>query len=948
VFTLKGLTQGSKAVSYFAKDNYYTEGEALENSQWFGQGASRLGLEGVVDKDVFQGLLDGKVNGQTIGRRGGSDEASAKHRPGIDLTFSAPKSVSIVAEVLGNKRVRAAHEAAVHEALRYVESRLIETRQRRHGLDARVKTQNAIFAQFRHNTSRGVDPHTHTHSVLINATERKDGVWASIANEALFKNRPLIGAIYTSALAKELQALGFELEYKNDGHGNFEIKGFEKAALDAFSSRTKAIDAFLGKQGTARGEGPYAAIEHAAVTTKKRKGRVDGAAVIAFWKEIAAEVGISDAQREPQSKTGMGQNDVVSKRKTMTGRQALEFAAAHHFERELVNRGSDVLQTAIKHSVGKVSPKAVIDAYEKAIEAGDLIEIASGMFTGRKSLAGERWAVATMHDGKGAVDAVKSAETAQQLVVSFERKMKLKLTEGQRSAVVQTLTGNDRHIAVQGLAGTGKTAMLRAVTHITNARTPGFRGWFDQRLGRGDAPIAIYGMAPTGAAAKVLKEEIGINAETVAKFIIATQKRAKAHRGDGKSDVENQVSISRPSELWIVDEASFLSRKQLTQLQRAANELNAKILLVGDRLQLQAVEAGKPFQLLQDEGMSTVEMTQIQRQKNEGLRKAVGIMTESKLHGEGEFSQRYSLEANGAAFDELNNQGRIKEFATESFLEESATAIAARFVRNENVIAMTPFNEDRTRLNALVRGHLQHAGVLGSEQVNHSILVSRGLTRAQIKAFQSYKKGDVVRFGKTYRSIAFTKGDYAKVTSVNHNEGSVALEIVEGTRIGAAITWFPAKQNVVEVYESEKRELATGDRIRITRNELDLKNGEVGTIIDMVGRKANLKVNSQIVGLDLQANPHWDHAYVSTVHAAQGATKESAILVVNALERRGVHGDEIADRAGRVFGDRAFYVGATRATTSFEVFTNSAVEARKLITKTQEKTSAVEMLRGGR
>jgi conjugative relaxase-like TrwC/TraI family protein len=945
VFTLKGLTQGAKAVSYFAKDNYYTEGETLENSQWFGRGARRLGLEGVVDKEVFQRLLDGNVSGQALGRNEQNDVSKVNHRPGIDLTFSAPKSVSVVAEVLGNKQVRAAHEAAVHEALNYVESRLIETRQKKNGIDGRVKTQNAIFAQFRHNTSRGVDPHTHTHSVLINATERKDGVWASIANEALFKNRKLIGAIYTSALAKELQALGFELEYKNDGHGNFEIKGFERSALDAFSSRTKDIDAYLEKRGTTRDDGPYTVVEHAAVTTKKRKGEVDGKAVVAFWRELASEVGISATQAQPDAKWPTDAMEKGSRRKAMTGRQALEFAAAHHFERELVNRGGDVLQTAIKYSVGKVSPKAVIEAYDKAIEAGDLIEIESGLFTARKSLAGERWAVLTMHEGKETLEAMKSVDIAQHLVSSFEKKTKRELTEGQRNAVIATLTGNDRHIAVQGLAGTGKTAMLRAITQITNARTPGFRGWIDELIGRAEHRIEIFGMAPTGAAAKVLNEEVGINADTVSKFIITAQRRGKLNSVKGRESASAENSQMRPNELWIIDEASFLSRKQLTQLQRAANELNAKMLLVGDRLQLQSVEAGKPFQLLQDEGMTTVEMTEIQRQKNEELRQAVSILTGSRSRENGEISERYSLESNGAAFDELRKQGRIKEFGKDSFLEESAAAIAKRFARDESIVAMTPYNDDRTRLNSMVREHLRVEGLLGENEAGHTILVSRGLTRAQIKSFQSYRVDDMVRIGKSYRSIALEKGDYAAVKSVNHNDHSISLEIIEGSRKGERIHWFPSKHSVVEVYESQQRELAKGDRIRITRNEETLKNGEVGTVVDIVGRKVNLQVNAGIIGVDLQKNPHWDHAYVSTVHAAQGTTKESAILIVNTSKANRYEGDEVADRAARIFGDRAFYVGATRATSSFEVFTDDSTEARKFVTKVQEKTSAVELSR---
>jgi len=101
MLSAQNVGSAGKALQYFSKDNYYTEKEGLEESEWFGKGAAKLGLEGKIDKDAFFAALDGKIDGQELGKcvRNAEGERVREHRPGIDLTFSAPKSVSIMAEV---------------------------------------------------------------------------------------------------------------------------------------------------------------------------------------------------------------------------------------------------------------------------------------------------------------------------------------------------------------------------------------------------------------------------------------------------------------------------------------------------------------------------------------------------------------------------------------------------------------------------------------------------------------------------------------------------------------------------------------------------------------------------------------------------------------------------------------------------------------------------------
>lgn len=184
-------------------------------------------------------MLNGYVAGQQLGKIIENKETGEKereHRPGTDLTFSAPKSVSLLAEVGGFHSVRLAHEDAVKTALAYVESELAQTRIMIDGQVLPVQTGNLVFAMFRHNTSRDLDPQTHTHAIAMNATQGDDEKWRSVWNDAFYKAQLVVGAIYTAKLASNLQDLGLNLR-RTDEKGNFEVSGISREQIEHFSQR---------------------------------------------------------------------------------------------------------------------------------------------------------------------------------------------------------------------------------------------------------------------------------------------------------------------------------------------------------------------------------------------------------------------------------------------------------------------------------------------------------------------------------------------------------------------------------------------------------------------------------------------------------------------------------------------------------------------------------------
>ena len=277
MLSIGALSSAAQGASYYERDGYYAKDdpEHRDASAWAGKGAEELGLKGTVDADTFRQVLEGRVpdgSDTRLGRRG--KDGSIEHRPGRDLTFSAPKSVSIAALVGGDRRIVEAHDRAVAATLAWVEKNVAETRMKDPdtGMMGRVSGQKIVAATFRHDTSRNLDPQLHTHAVLANMVQGEDGKWRSMANESLYANQKLIGMLYRSELAAGLGRLGYGIE-KTHADGRFEIAGVSREEIEAFSSRRAEIEAAMDARGLgASADNPRIA-ERAALMTRAREAR---------------------------------------------------------------------------------------------------------------------------------------------------------------------------------------------------------------------------------------------------------------------------------------------------------------------------------------------------------------------------------------------------------------------------------------------------------------------------------------------------------------------------------------------------------------------------------------------------------------------------------------------------------------------------------------------------
>ena len=296
MLSIGALSSAAQGASYYERDGYYAKDDPEHRaaSAWAGKGADELGLKGPVDPATFRAVLEGKVpdgSDTRLGRRG--KDGAIEHRPGRDLTFSAPKSVSLAALVGGDERIVEAHDRAVAATLAWVEKNAAETRMKdpETGRMGRVGGQKIVAATFRHDTSRNLDPQLHTHAVLANMVRGEDGKWRSMANEGLYARQKLIGMLYRNELAAGLARLGYGIE-KTHADGRFEIAGVSREAVEAFSTRRAEIEAAMAARDLGESAGNPRLAERAALMTRAAKRDIDRDELRAAWRKQAADLGL--------------------------------------------------------------------------------------------------------------------------------------------------------------------------------------------------------------------------------------------------------------------------------------------------------------------------------------------------------------------------------------------------------------------------------------------------------------------------------------------------------------------------------------------------------------------------------------------------------------------------------------------------------------------------------
>lgn len=869
MLTLAKVVSAVSAASYYeGSDDYYSE-EGRAPSAWWGTGAEALCLHGEVDSGDFRALLDGQLPDGTEMHRGGEGRTA-----GLDLTFSAPKSLSMQALIGGSTELLDAHQQAVSHALQYVQAELAAYRSTQDGETVSVRSQNVVAARFDHDLSRELDPQVHTHCVLLNLTQRPDGQWRALDAHPFYEQQKLLGIAYRAELAKRVQKLGYGIR-RTHQDGRFELAHITREQVEAFSTRSRTIDAALAAKGESRATASAEMREIAGLSTRKAKdASVRRDELRETWNAKAADLGLN-WKPELSLAPPLERGEVEAR-----AREAVDFAVAHLTERSAIVSRLVAAQEALAHGTGSLGLDDVQADINRRLASGELLASADGRrLTTPNAQAMEMELLDIERRGKEALtaaiwepqqgrlfDAPAPASPTAPAIAAH-------LTAGQRKAAELVLSTRNRVVGVQGLAGTGKTAMLRTVS---------------ENLGDGFSAI---GLAPSAAAARELSAA-GFEAMTIAGFLAS-----------GRALDERT--------LVVVDEASMVSLRDMQALMAAVEEAGARAVLVGDTAQLKAVEAGAPFRQLQEHGMAMVRMADILRQKNEKLRAAVVDAAEGKVED--------SLKKLSATVAEVPH-------ATERY-ERIARDYASRLPEERLLtLAVAGTNRARQAINQRIRQRLGLAGT----GVAVNVLEGRDLTRAQVQSSLSYAPGDIVEALRHYDSIGLRRGDTAEV--VETAPGCITLLRQDGQQV----QWRPTAMPHVAVHHAQQREVAVGDHIRFPANDygLGVVNGQSGTVESINHVTGELKVNvgsERALTLDMNRPLRVDHAYCTTVHAAQGQTCNRVLVD--------------ADVSGAMANQSLYYVAISRARHGVTLYTDDKELLPRAMSRLDIKQAALDLHR---
>lgn len=377
---------GGGAGYYTAQDNYYFLGSA--ESRWLGEGAKELGLEGAVDASQLDELIAGRLpDGTSLERMSGGVNT---HRSGYDLTFSAPKSVSVLITLYGESRLLDAHNNAVEAVSREIES-LIGTRVMTDGIRQQISTGSMVAAMFNHDTSRELDPQVHTHFLLLNMTE-KDGQWYTLSSDtrgrsgtidALYNNKIALGQIYRSELRRQVEAMGLET-ISAGKHDLWEIKG---VPTEPFSTRSQQIREVAGEDASAKSR------DVAALDTRQAKQKEpDRDELLTQWHERMDKTGFNyrelreTAAVRAQEQTQQPQVNSVDKAQTVAAdmQQAVSQAISLLSDRKTQFSYSEVLSRTLAQVNAQPGSIALArGGIEAAIGRGELVPLdkEKGLFT---------------------------------------------------------------------------------------------------------------------------------------------------------------------------------------------------------------------------------------------------------------------------------------------------------------------------------------------------------------------------------------------------------------------------------------------------------------------------------------------------------------------------------------------------------------------------------------
>jgi conjugative relaxase-like TrwC/TraI family protein len=642
MFTAKPQKNRSAATQYFdehlSQNDYYTQGET-QAGYWIGQGAERLGLKNgaQVGRDEFLRLCDNQHpdTGTKL-----TQVQLKDRRIFFDFTCSAPKSVSILAVTMDDKRIVDAHREAAGIALKELEA-FAGTRVRKDGAMTDRTTGNLIGAAFQHTSSRALDPQLHTHFTLFNATfDQTEQCWKALQTSGMFGAIHYGTAVYRNELRARLHGLGYST--RQTAHG-FEIEGVKPELIQRFSKRTQQRNAVVAREEKRLGRKlTNDEISHAVHQSRPKKMkdiserdvRASQLGEIGFFEKRALRAVVAEAQ-------GVRKDF----KETVHLGAVMDHALEHTFSRASVAPEHALLEAALVKGCGQVD----LPELKRAFQQSPRMVHVGAEYSTREILKAELGLIHAVNHG---LNAARPMAPRHQVAAT--------LGHDQRAALELVLSSSDKITGFRGLAGTGKTTTLQELALAVEAV--------------GLSPVFC---APTAAATEVLRKDGFEEAVTLAKLL-----------QEGGAALPNKSVV-------VLDEAGFVGTADMAGLFELTRKNDTRVVLVGDTGQHAAVARGDALRIIEEHsGYRFGQLTEIRRQHVQELKETVALAAQQqtkaafqRLQSAGEViehSDPATLYRKAAdAYCQATEQGKTALLVSPTWAEIEALTEAVRAKRRE-------------------------------------------------------------------------------------------------------------------------------------------------------------------------------------------------------------------------------------------------------------------------
>lgn len=946
MLSIASVGSASGAADYFAKDNYYLGQEGGgEFSSWGGKGAEALGLEGSVDRESFERVLDGKLPDGTV------VNDSPNRRLGVDMTFSMPKSASLLALVGGDKRILAAHQQAVAKTMEWAEKNFAQARDySANTKGVPVQTGNLVYAMFEHDTSRALDPQSHIHVVMAAITQR-GSEWRALHNDALWKNNSVIGSAYHAEMRAALAKLGYETQITGK-HGQFEIKGVDQKAIEAFSKRraeiveraeqlgAKTSNGDAMREITKRTRDPKLNVEDKGELLAEWKGRaqasgldlgamIEGAKVKAASVEgerpvsniqtaralyESARATIGDYLRPADPLTTNGISRISLTPTQMRTEMALASAVRIMGEREAAFSKTALIKTASDLGLKGVTREMLDTRLARLVNDGHLVagrgEKGEGLITTPEQLRIERDILKSVEEGRGQGAVIASPEgLADRLqAVAGEHE----LNGEQLAAATMALASKDRITVIQGVAGAGKSTLVSVIASVAAQEGKKTAGLAFANKMVNDLRQDTVLRNPDGTLMGG-----GIEAQSLSSFVNTHIKGAL--RGEGEAFETSKAALK--DTVLVLDETSLVSNEAMKNALTIANRLEVdRLILIGDRKQIQPIEAGKSFSLVQSADVAMARMDTSLRQRTPEMKQVAGLSRAGKM-GE-------AIRALGPNVEEV--KGSRAEAVADKWLalspeERSQTAI------------YSAGREARAEINTLVQEGLLKEGTLKGDGVTIETLMPTHATREEMRFPQTYEQGLTLEVTRHDAPGDLKRGRY-EVKGVDDKD-RVLLE----DRKGKTHRFDPSKidprdkREALKLSEKRDQKIHEGDRIRWGDKDAsrNLMKSEEARIVGIKGAAItveNAKGERHVLESGDPMLERMGLGYALNMHQAQGETTDKAI-------------GEMSHRQTNLANERLAHVMITRVRDGMTLITDDRDKLIRQLEHNQgDKASALETI----